>query len=195
MLFSTFPPTAILAGRKSGKSASHKDHLMKLTKAFLITSYLAISACSNYRVVLNDNVLYSPNGASPQPGLLADANFQGCLNQYFSTSGNSDAKEVTLLACPSAGIQSLAGISALINLEQLELSDNAVSDLTPLLNLKKLRVLSLRNNRVSNINALMSLPILRFIALQGNNLISCKQLEEMEKKIGNSLNRPSQCKN
>ena len=167
---------------------------MKLTKAFLIASYLLISACSGYRVVLNDNVLYSPNGAPPPPSLLVDANFQGCLNQYMSNSGKSDPKEVTLLACPSAGIQSLAGISALINLEQLELSDNAVNDLSPLLNLKKLRVLSLRNNRVTNINALMSLPILRFVALQGNNAISCKQLNDLEKKIGNSLNRPSQCK-
>lgn len=159
--------------------------------ALLVSTFLG--ACSSsYRVVLNDNILYSPT-SSPQPSLLADANLQGCLNQQFASAGNNDPESIRLLACPSAGIESLSGIRALPNLEQLELSDNRISDLSPLLALKNLRVLSIRNNRVTNVNALMSLPILRFVALQGNDNIGCRQLDELQEKIGNSLNRPERC--
>lgn len=124
---------------------------------------------------------------------MLDANLQGCLNQVFISSGNNDPEAVTLLACPSAGVQTLIGIETLINLEQLDLSGNAITDLTPLLNSKKLRLLSIRDNRLGNINSLLSLPILRFVSLQGNNKISCRELDRLEEKIGNTLNRPLNC--
>lgn len=155
---------------------------------------LFLTACSGYQVVLNDNVLYSPRNLPP-PSLLSDPNLQGCLNLQFATADNDDPRNIKLLACPSSGVQSLDGIRELPNLEQLELSDNNISDLSPLLALRNLRVLSARNNRISNINALMSLPILRFVALQGNNAIPCRQLDTLEEKIGNSLNRPASCSN
>ena len=168
---------------------------MILRPIILLIPCFYITACSSYQIVLNNNVLFSPKETPPTPGLLVDANLQGCLNQYLSNSDNEDPGEVTLLACPAAGIQSLAGISALTGLERLELSDNAISDLSPLLNLKNLRVLSIRNNNITNINSLLSLPILRFVALQGNNAINCRQLEALEKKIGNTLNQPASCNN
>jgi len=159
----------------------------------LLLATFGLAGCGGYQVVLNDNILYNPTGVPLPPSLVNDANLQGCLNQVFNSSGNDDPESITLLACPSAGIQSLAGIGALPNLEQLELSDNNITDLRPLQNLKNLRVLSVRNNRVNNINTLIALPILRFIALQGNINIPCKQLDELEEKIGNSLSRPTIC--
>ena len=167
---------------------------MKFISATVILLTFAISACSRYQFLFNDNVVYTPSGVPPAPGLLNDANFQGCLNQYFANADSQDPAAVKLLACPSAGIQSLAGISGLPNLEQLELSDNQINDLSPLLSLRNLRLLSIRNNRITNINALMSLPILRFVSLQGNNEINCSQLNDLEKKIGNSLNKPQSCR-
>lgn len=160
----------------------------------LLTLLLTITACSSYQVVLNNNVLYTPSNMPP-PSLLSDPNLQGCLNQQLSIAGSDDPESISLLACPSSGVQSLDGIGQLPNLEQLELSDNQINDLSPLLSLKKLRVLSVRNNRVTNINALMSLPLLRFVALQGNNGIACRQLDNLEDKVGNSLNRPANCNN
>ena len=161
---------------------------------FTSLAVLLISACSQYQVVLNNNVLYTPT-SQPPPSLLSDPNLQGCLNQQFATAGSDDPENIRLLACPSSGVQSLDGLRELPNLEQLELSDNQISDLSPLLTLKNLRVLSIRNNRVTSINALMSLPILRFVALQGNNNIACRQLDNLGEKIGNSLNRPVSCRN
>lgn len=163
--------------------------------AVCIASLLLASCSSSYRVLLNNNEVYNPYGTTTTPSLLNDPNLQGCLNQAYISTGSNNPEDITLLACPSAGVQSLAGIRGLPNLEQIELSDNAVSDLSPLLGLRNLRVLSIRNNRISNVNALMSLPIIRFVALQGNNEISCRQLDQLQEKIGNSLNRPESCSN
>ncbi|MDT8399987.1 MAG: leucine-rich repeat domain-containing protein, partial [Pseudomonadales bacterium] len=118
-----------------------------LLPTILLSSLLV--ACSNlYKVTFNDRVVYNP-GAESANGLLEDPNLQGCLNEVLSSGVQGvSAETLTLLACPTAGIQSLGGIGALPNLEQLDLSDNAISDLAPLGNLKKLRVLSIRNNDI-----------------------------------------------
>lgn len=159
---------------------------------FCVVTLMMITSCSRYKVVLNNNVLYTPT-SQPPPSLLSDPNLQGCLNQQFAIVGRNDPDSIKLLACPASGVDSLDGIRELANLEQLELSDNNISDLSPLLELRNLRVLSVRNNRITNINTLMSLSILRFVALQGNDSISCRQLDNLEEKIGNSLNRPVSC--
>ena len=159
---------------------------------FCVVTLMMITSCSRYKVVLNNNVLYTPT-SQPPPSLLSDPNLQGCLNQQFAIVGRNDPDSIKLLACPASGVDSLDGIRELSNLEQLELSDNNISDLSPLLELRNLRVLSVRNNRITNINTLMSLSILRFVALQGNDSISCRQLDNLEEKIGNSLNRPVSC--
>ena len=163
----------------------------KNTMALSFTGILLVS-CSSYQVTLNNNVLYTPGGKPATPSLVSDPDLQGCLNQLLANAGN-DPEKITLLACPAAGIKSLAGIGALPNLEQLELSDNEISDLSPLLDLVNLRVLGIRNNRISAVSTLLALPIIRFIALEGNNSIPCKQLDALEKKIGRTLSRPERC--
>ena len=169
----------------------------KSIRLFLIILSTAgvLNACSSnaYKVTLNNNVLYDPYPVTDS-GLLNDANLQGCLNQVLITTGNSDPTQITSLACPSAGVENLQGIAALSNLEQIDLSDNTISDLGPLINLKKLRVASLRNNRIRYIDILNAMPALRFISLQGNTNIACKQLDELEHRVGSSLNRPLSCR-
>jgi len=168
----------------------------QLSTCVAVCLTLVVTACSSsYRVVLNDNVVYTPTSSTPaRPSLVNDANLQGCLNQQFASTGNDDPDSITLLACPAAGIESIAGISVLKNLEQLELSDNGISDLSPLRGMASLRVLSIRNNRINNISPIFSLPLLRFVALQGNTSINCSQLDTLQEKIGNTLNPPDTCK-
>ena len=167
---------------------------LKTAFTLVASSVLLISCSTNYRLVLNDNVLYTPTGRAP-PSLLSDSSLQGCLNLQFASAGHESPESITLLACPSSSVQSLAGISELSNLEQLELSDNSIIDLSPLSSLRNLRILSIRNNRITDINALLPLPILRFVALQGIYRLPCRQLEVLGDKIGNSLNRPTSCVN
>lgn len=152
-----------------------------------------LAACSGpYTVTLNEAVVYSPN-PSRVAGLLEDANLQGCVNQALLAAGSEDPAAITTLACPDAGIGSLAGIDALENLEQLDLSGNAIGNLSPLSSLDRLRVLSLRNNDIRGVTALMSLPLLRFVQLQGNDNIPCRQLDNLAEKLGGTLGRPGSC--
>jgi len=145
-----------------------------------------------YTVTFNNNVVYSPNAAI-RDKVLDDPALQACLNQVMTSSTIQDPEDVTLIACPSAGITTLGGIEKLANLEQLDVSDNAISNVSPLLALKKLRVLSLRNNAVSNVGSLASMPLLRFISLSGNTRINCRDVETLENKLGNTLDKPLTC--
>jgi hypothetical protein len=152
---------------------------------------LAISAC-NHTISFNDNVIYSPNSRSDQ-GPLRDPGLQACLNQVLAANPEQNVTSVTLIACPDAGIRTLAGIEALTSLEQLEVSDNQISDLSPLASLINLRVLGIRSNALGDIRTLQALSILRFVSLQGNNGIPCRQLDDLQQRLGNTLNRPTTC--
>jgi Leucine-rich repeat (LRR) protein len=148
---------------------------------------------SPYTVSLNNNVLYSPNAAVLAGG-VADSSLQACINQVLLASEGTIATLKTL-ACPDAGVRSLEGISALAALEQVELSNNQIDNLSPLQPLRNLRVLSLRNNDIRNIGPLANQPLLRFVSLEGNDHIPCAQLDELQEKLGNTLNRPANCAN
>lgn len=155
---------------------------------------LLLTACHGpYTVRLNDQVVYTPNPDAI--GILEDPNFQGCLNLVLGGDGDGagEPEQLSSLACPAAGITSLRGIDALGKLQQLDLSGNAITDLGPLANLKELRILSLRDNDLRSITALNSLPLLRFVSLLGNPAIPCRQLDELESRLGNTLERPATC--
>lgn len=164
--------------------------------ALVLPLLLAGCSANPYTFIFNDNVVYTP-GQLPVAGVLLDASLQGCVNQVLNVSEQQnqqrDLESITLLACPGAEIRTLAGIENLPNLEQLELSDNAITNLAPLASLKNLRVLSIRNNNIEDIRLFEDMPLLRFVSLQGNERIPCIQLDRLEDKLGNTLNRPATC--
>lgn len=161
----------------------------------LLLLSLPLAGCTNspYTVSLNNNVLYSPNAALLAGG-VADASLQGCINQALAVT-EGDLASLKTLACPNAGVQSLEGLNRLLALEQLELSNNSIDNLSPLQPLRNLRVVSLRNNAIRNIGPLSALPLLRFVSLEGNQDVPCSQLDELQERLGNTLNRPAACAN
>jgi len=185
--------------------------VMKPVLSYLVLLALLV-ACSNnpYSVTLNDNLLYSPFPAQPNR-IFADSGLQGCLNQLLSTleakseeesenepeaESGADIKleNIRSLVCPEAGIRSLQGITALSGLEELELSNNLIDNVSPLQPLRNLRIVNLSNNRLRSIGPLTALPLLRFASLEGNNELPCRQLDELGRKPGMTLNRPASCR-
>jgi Leucine-rich repeat (LRR) protein len=165
------------------------------TTPLLFTLCLLLCGCRQaYTVKLNDNVLFTPS-ESLRNAVMQDSGMQACLDQALKRTEKTDPAAITLLACPGAGVETLAGIEALTNLEQLELGDNAIENLSPLVTLKNLRVLGLRNNRVGDIRPLEQLPILRFLSLEGNDRIPCRQLDAFAARLGNTFGRPQACVN
>lgn len=167
--------------------------LAKRCRVWTLLLPLASCAGSPYTVSLNNNVLYSPNAALAAGG-VSDAALQGCINQALAATAQA-AAELRILACPNAGIRSLEGINRFEALEQLELGSNEIDNLSPLQPLRNLRVVSLRNNDIRNIGPLSALPRLRFVSLEGNEQIPCGQLDELQVRLGNTLNRPASCAN
>lgn len=178
--------------RRSPPSAALHAALLTV----LFTVLCAMGGCAQrYSVTLNNNVLYGPEAAAQRNAVTRDSGLQACLDQTLERLEQTDPARVTLLACPGAGIETLAGLEALAGLEQLELSDNDISDLGPLVALKNLRVLGLRNNEIGDVRVLNELPILRFLTLEGNERIPCRQLDGLQAKLGNTFGRPERCVN
>lgn len=170
-------------------------HYRPRNNPLLFLCLLIISGCQGpYEVTLNDRMVYDPFQRE-RNYTLEDANLQGCLNQQMGSNEEVPLDDITLMACPASGIVSLQGIDALPNLEQLELSDNAITNLGPIAQLDRLRVLSIRDNNIRDIRPLIGQQLLRFVSLQGNSDIPCRQLDQLEERIGNGLNRPISCVN
>ena len=156
---------------------------------------LLLAGChSGYTYTFNDNVVFSPNAdRAAVTSTLRDTALQGCLNQYLALNEQMTPDQVRLLACPGSGVETLAGIGALTSLEQLEISDNKVTDLRPLAPLRNLRVLGLRNNPVTTVSPLFELPLLRFVSLLGNDQLRCDEVAVLRAKLGNTLAAPLHC--
>lgn len=173
--------------------------ILTFHRHLLLTSLLLASGLvgchGGYTYTFNDSVVYNPaDNRRPNTGLLRDASLQACLNQYLGgPSAPASLGEITLLACPASGVESLAGIEILAGLEQLEISDNRVTDLSPLRSLRNLRVLGVRNNSLTDVGMLSDLPLLRFISLQGNDALPCSQIAALRERLGNTLGAPLQC--
>lgn len=169
--------------------------ISRFRTTLLVSLCAALAGCLRpYTVTLNDNVVYTPN-ESLRNAVTRDPGLQACLDQTLARLEETDPARITLLACPGAGVETLAGIEVLAGLEQLELGDNQITDLNPLASLKSLRVLGLRNNRVGDTRALQTLPILRFLSLEGNDRIPCRQLDTLAARLGNTFGRPQSCVN
>ncbi|MBN4076001.1 MAG: hypothetical protein COA71_06335 [SAR86 cluster bacterium] len=161
---------------------------------YSLISTLLLNACSfnPYSISVNDNVLYSPSGNIVEE-VVEDPGLQGCINTYLNNNPDTNLQTISQLSCTDAGITSLIGLNNIPNLSLLDVSNNSIIDLSPVIYLERLRVLRIANNSIRSINTLSNLSLLNFIDLSGNSLISCRQLDQLESKLGSSLRRPLSC--
>ena len=94
--------------------------------------------------------------------------------------------------CPDdvfgSDIQDLSGLEFAINLKELHLAHNKISDVSPLKSLKKLIVLDLHNNfRISDASALSTLTNLTHLSLWGNLVSDASPLRPLTNLIYLSL--------
>lgn len=155
---------------------------------------IGISACSfkPYAISVNDNLVYSPSGIIVEE-IFADAGLQACVNNYLNNNPDSSLQTITQLTCTDSGITSLIGIRNLPELTMLDVSDNNITDLSPIIYLEKLRLLRIANNSIRSVASLNDLNLLNFIDLSGNSQIPCRQLDQLESRLGSSLRRPLSC--
>ena len=196
VIITTIAPCPAPPPARSATPAIMTICLQSLLPTTCLAALILVAGCHGaYTYTFNDNVIFSPGKEASPTGTAAlqDPALQGCLNQYMEASGFTALDQVKLLACPGIGVETLAGIDVLAKLEQLELSDNRVSDLRPLISLGNLRVLGIRSNPVTTVTPLLELPILRFVSLLGDDHLRCDDVASLRKKLGNTVTVPLHC--
>lgn len=91
--------------------------------------------------------------------------------------------QLTQLSLGQAGVKSLEGLQTAVNLRELDVNGNPLTDLSALSGLRRLATLNLANTQVSSLAGLQDLP-LRNLTLTGSKLADLSQIPSFK-----SLNR------
>lgn len=110
---------------------------------------LTLSACNHYQVTLNDQTLYTP-APLYSDYQIDDPALSTCVSQAIKDQNVFQAKQLTRLQCSFAGVRNLSGIQVFSQLEQINLANNYLTDLKPLLFLGNLKTVNLENNPQAN---------------------------------------------
>lgn len=97
------------------------------------------------------------------------------------------AEAQTQFHAPNTGITGLQGLHCFINLQIVNLNDNAIADTTPLGNIKALQGLGVGFNNVNDITALGTLPNLYQVNLDINQITSIAPLLSILPSAGGDL--------
>lgn len=165
--------------------------MIQAIAVLLLTAIIAIG-CVDYRIEINDRLIYSPTPLFTD-FLIADKALNNCVKQHISSEGITAASQLSNLNCGHAGIDSLLGLESFSKLEGLKLSHNQIGDLGPIVQLTLLQQLYLDNNKLSDISPLALLRTLKTIDLHGNEKLSCAHVEAT---LGNheiKIILPEQC--
>ncbi|MEQ9462286.1 MAG: hypothetical protein RJQ10_01375 [Haliea sp.] len=156
-----------------------------------LLAIVALGACQQYDVSVNERVVYSPRPLLtdfriPDPGL------RDCITRAINDNKISSIGQLQELQCSGANVRSLEGLERFSSLSQLDLAGNAIADIGALRVLLELRTLILDDNRIEDASALYRLPELVVLSLAGNTGMSCPgqgQLQSLQR-----LTLPRHCR-
>ncbi|NOZ53627.1 MAG: hypothetical protein GXP08_10875 [Gammaproteobacteria bacterium] len=126
-------------------------------------------------------------------GLFDDANLQHCVDAWAAQQGWVFADDIVeVLDCSFRGIVSLAGAEKLINMQHLNVSNNAVVDISPLSALPALQSIDLSYNKIGLLDSTLIFEIeglkgLTALSLQGNSQLDCVQLGRLIDTVGRDV--------
>ncbi len=136
----------------------------KHVTVFLATAALAtVVATSPQKIAAADVSGSAPTLAQPEPDLatwLPDKNLQTNLQQLLGPDvplTQANLAKLTTANLTYSDVTNLKGLEFAKNLQQLDLTGNAISDLTPLQHLTQLTDLSLRLNKADQLPDLAKL--------------------------------------
>ncbi|MGH1034822.1 Internalin-A precursor [Bacillus sp. M21] len=121
--------------------------------------------------------------------VILDKQLQKHINEYNLGRDNLDApitKEdllqiETLSIYSGEGINEIAGLEHMTNLEKLTLQKSNVKDIAPLSNLKKLKYLDLYSNQIENIEPIAQFEKLNMLSLRNNKIVDITPINKLKK--------------
>lgn len=145
-----------------------KNKMLLATLCFCILT--SCSGYGSYQLTFNNQPVYTPPTIY-NDFKVADQALQNCLTQTIIDQQITDIRNLRLLNCSYAGIENLDGLTHFKWLETINLSDNEISDIKPL----------------------MFLGQLQKVNLKGNNSLHCNDLDALEKFTLGQLVAPDNC--
>jgi len=119
------------------------ERLRALSVSTLIA--LAIAGCDRYMFTINEQPVHTP--AVLFTGYqITDEALRGCVEQTIRDLKIHHAGELTRLVCTHAQINHLAGLETFVALSELNLTDNDIQSVQPLLVLTNLSTVDLSAN-------------------------------------------------
>ena len=162
-----------------------------LHRFMVLLACLALGACQAYDVTVNERLVYTP-----RPLLtdfqVADPALQECLRRAIARYRVSRAPELRELACPDAGITTLAGLGQFTGLQVLDLEDNQLSDIAELRQVLALEELYLAGNPIVDPLPLADLQALHTVDLGNNRALRCPDRQALLRV--SSLHLPAHCR-
>lgn len=83
-----------------------------------------------------------------------------------------DVRTIYFLDARGEGIKDLSGLEHCVNLAEVKLSDNEISNVTPMAGLKNIQSLYLSNNQISDLTPLTDLVKMQHLEIEGNQIES-----------------------
>lgn len=119
------------------------ERLRALTVSALIT--LAIAGCDRYIFTINEQPVHTPAVLFTDYQITDEA-LRGCVEQTILDLKIHHAGELTRLVCTHAQITNLAGLETFVALSELNLTDNDIQSVQPLVVLTNLSAVDLSAN-------------------------------------------------
>lgn len=141
----------------------------------LVFSLLAlIGFCSAPLVALHAEDLF------PDKGLEAAVRKEVFAKRYNNEPlTKEDVKNISQVMGKGKGIKSLAGLEHCVAVQEIDLEDNEITDLSPLAGLKLVQSLTLAHNKIESIAPLAELERLQYLELSSNSVSDLSPLAKM----------------
>ncbi len=123
-----------------------RHHILFL---MIFAAAMGTGGCSQYAFTINDQEIYAP------PPLfsdykITDPNLRECVKQTILDNNITSADQLTQLGCSSAGIETIEGLNQFTKLSLVDLRNNPIEDLSPLLLCDDLEKVLLKPNSVAD---------------------------------------------
>jgi Leucine-rich repeat (LRR) protein len=139
---------------------------------------ICITACKNYSLSVNHNLVYTPPPLL-KDFTLSDERLRHCVEQTIADGHITHLDNFTQLNCSNAGITSLAGLEKFYALKHLNLAANALVAVPQLIHLTRLETLMLNKNNLAQAEPLLHLLHLKTVDISDNKNLACGDVKQL----------------
>lgn len=122
--------------------------------------------------------------ALSQEPIIKDGNLEKAIRSWIVKKDGEpltkeDLESLSVVSFSGKGIKDLQGLEYAVNITNLDLDINEITDLTPLKKLSKIHTLSLKANKISSIDELSALKEMKYLDIKWNQISSLDVVKQL----------------